>query len=149
MSAEPVKHINRITFDDFKQRAQDPNLSVYEKIGFPDDYRQGKEINIFNDIKQKLKLDRKNISILDIGCGCSDLLTILINNSRQQEQTLLLNDCQEMLDLTNDEDFIVKIPGKFPDCFPLINNYVNKLDVVIAYSVMHHVTIDSNPFTFY
>ena len=31
--------------------AQDKKLSRYEKFGFPDDYRAGKEMRIFEDIE--------------------------------------------------------------------------------------------------
>lgn len=137
-----------ITFESFKARAKDPSLSKYEKIGFPDAYRQGKEQNIFNDIYAKLKLDRSNIKILDIGCGCSDLVDLLIDNSAKHKQTLILNDSQEMLDLVESKNPIVKIPGKFPDNFESLRTYSGQIDVIILYSVLHYITIDMNPFNF-
>lgn len=61
-----------LTFDDFRRMANDNSLSCYEKIGFPDSYRQGKEKYIFEDILDKLPgLDTEGKIILDIGPGCS------------------------------------------------------------------------------
>jgi trans-aconitate methyltransferase len=61
------------TFDNFKERANDKNLSKWEKIGFPDSYRKGFEELIFEDISSKVKIKDANY-ILDIGCGCSELV---------------------------------------------------------------------------
>ena len=44
-----------LTFERFRELAQDDSLSKYEKIGFPDSYREGMEEKIFADIKGKLK----------------------------------------------------------------------------------------------
>ena len=48
------KFQNPFRFEDFKNLANDPSLSKYEKIGFPDSYRAGKEEAIFHDILSKL-----------------------------------------------------------------------------------------------
>jgi len=49
-----------LTFDDFRRLATDATLSPYEKIGFPDEYREGYEAAIFADIVAKLApLDRR------------------------------------------------------------------------------------------
>ncbi len=32
-----------ITYESFRRRATDPSLSLHEKVGFPDGYREGKE----------------------------------------------------------------------------------------------------------
>jgi hypothetical protein len=61
-----------ITFEGFREFAKDESLSKYEKIGFPDSYREGMEENIFADIKGKLgNLCKRNKVIMDIGPGCS------------------------------------------------------------------------------
>lgn len=138
----------RITFNEFKKRASNPFLSKYEKIGFPDDYRKNSEIDIFQDLKQKLKLERKNITIADIGCGCSDLAHLLIKNASILSQTLLMIDSQEMLDLLPNQDLVKKINGKFPDCYDEVKKLSETLDVIIVYSVMQHIILDSNPFSF-
>lgn len=148
MSSNPKNPFSRITFDEFKKFAIDTNMSKYEKIGFPDDYRQGKEINIFYDLNNKLKLTRNSLKILDIGCGCSDLVKHLVDNARTHNQELILIDSDEMLNHTQNENFITKISGKFPDCFEKLEKYQNQLDLIIVYSVMQHIVLDSNPFSF-
>src|SRR5690242_7687811 len=63
-----------LTFDGFRKLANDPSLSPYEKIGFPDSFRAGREADIHRDILQKLPaMAASSTRILDIGCGCSDL----------------------------------------------------------------------------
>ncbi len=148
MSSTPSNNYEGITYESFKDRANNPSLSRYEKIGFPDAYREGKEINIFRDINSKLKLNREGITVLDIGCGCSDLADHMIDNAEAYNQTLLLNDSQEMLNLLPNKACIKKVPGKFPENFQDFKDYYGKIDVAVAYSVMHHVTMDSNPYNF-
>ena len=74
-----------LNFDGFKERAKDDTLSKWEKIGFPDSYRKGNEREIFTDISNKLDLKQKGIKILDIGCGCSDLVEYFIDNDNNRE----------------------------------------------------------------
>jgi SAM-dependent methyltransferase len=138
----------RLTFNDFKKRASNPGLSKYEKIGFPDDYRKNIEINIFEDLNKKLNLNRENISIADIGCGCSDLAQLICDNSKKFHQTLIMVDSQEMLNLIPSGDNIKKVNGNFPDCFKEIQNIKTKLDIVIAYSVLQITLFEANPFNF-
>jgi hypothetical protein len=45
-----------LTFDDLRRMVADDALSPYEKIGFPDEYREGAEAAIFRDITAKLRL---------------------------------------------------------------------------------------------
>jgi cyclopropane fatty-acyl-phospholipid synthase-like methyltransferase len=148
MNSTPPNDYEGITYESFKDRANNPSLSRYQKVGFPDAYREGKEIDIFRDIYSKLKLNRKNITVLDIGCGCSELADHIIDNSEEHQQTLLLNDSNEMLDLLPDKSCVRKVPGKFPENFDDLKDYYGKIDVIIVYSVFHYVTIDSNPYNF-
>ena len=48
------KSFTNIGFEDFRALAQDASLSKYERIGFPDSYREGLEQCIFADILGKL-----------------------------------------------------------------------------------------------
>ena len=72
MEPEPTEKSKELTFDEFKSLAGDESLSAYEKIGFPNSYRHGKEELIFQDIVRKLpNLNKDGQTVLDIGPGCS------------------------------------------------------------------------------
>src|SRR5688500_3710716 len=117
MSSDPYKKFANLSFDDFRRRARENSLSRYEKIGFPDSYRKGKERLIFQDILDKLGLLRaKNKLVLDIGPGCSDLPLMLIQLCRRNGHTLLLIDSEEMLSHLPDGPRIKKIAGYYPYC---------------------------------
>ena len=138
-----------LTFNDFKNRAKLQDISNNEKIGFPDNYREGYTNPIFNDIKTKLlKINEENKIILDIGCGCSDLAFKIIDYCERKKHNLLLLDSQEMLDLLPDKPFIEKFPSRFPKSKKLINKYAGKIDAIIIYSVLQHVFLESNMYNF-
>ncbi len=142
------KHVR---FDDFRKMAQDPSLSEYEKIGFPDSYRAGFGEAIFADIRAKLtNLDQPQQTVLDIGPGCSDLPRLMIERCRVQGHTLILVDAQEMLDLLPDEPFIVKIPAYYPDgCPQLFEAYAGRINVINAYSMVQIVFSEGNLYRFF
>lgn len=133
--------LTNLTFEKFRKLAADGALSKYEKIGFFDELRKGKEQKIFDDILVKLpNLSKKNAVVVDIGCGCSDLPFILIEHCRKYKQKLVLIDSQEMLDMLPNEKFITKVAGQFPnELNNFINEYTGKADVIISYSVFHYV----------
>src|SRR4051795_11318562 len=57
-----------LTFDDFRRLAREDGLTQYERIGFPDSYREGFEEAIFEDLKSKLPaLGAQGRTVLDIG----------------------------------------------------------------------------------
>lgn len=139
-----------LSFDRFRQLALDDSMSRYEKIGFPNSYRQGKEEHIFKDITGKLRnLEQRNKVVLDIGPGCSGLAFLLIELCRRNEHTLLLVDSEEMLSHLPDESFVRKIPSYYPKgCGWLFETYANRVDVILTYSVIHYVFTESNVFDF-
>jgi 2-polyprenyl-3-methyl-5-hydroxy-6-metoxy-1,4-benzoquinol methylase len=141
------KHLN---FQAFQNLAQDDSLSPYQKIGFPDAYREGKEKAIFEDILLKITaLQQAKSTVLDIGCGCSDLVFILMKHCSEREQLLLLNDGQAMLDLLPTQTNIQKIAGYFPNqTVDILNNFQQKIDVILTYSVFHYVFEEGNIFSF-
>jgi hypothetical protein len=57
-------------------------------------------------------------------------------------------DSAEMLGLIDTPSAIKKVPGKFPDAITELKPYIANLDLIVAYSVMQHVILDSNPFSF-
>ena len=141
---------SKLTFKDFGRLAQDHSLSKYEKIGFPDSYRAGKEHLIFADICHKLPaLDGHERTILDIGPGCSDLPQMLIERCAQHGHTLFLIDNSEMLSSLPEGRFIRKIPGRFPDeCYDHLLEWIGRFDAVLAYSVLHYVLPGYDIFAF-
>ncbi len=130
-----------MTYEEFRRLASDPSLSPYEKIGFPNSYREGKEEAIFADILRKIpNLSRENQTVVDVGPGCSGLAFMLIDHCRSLGHKLVLVDSSEMLGQLPDEPFIDKVVGRFPDeCRDLIARKAGKADVVLTYSVLHYV----------
>lgn len=138
-----------IGFEDFRRLATDETLSKYERIGFPNTYRQGYESDIFADICRKLtRLDLDRQSILDIGPGCSDLPKMLIERCREKSHRLTLVDSEEMLRLLPDEPFIDKVSALYPNCPELIGALQGKVDVLLCYSVLHYIFIDTALYRF-
>lgn len=138
-----------IGFEDFRRLANDNSLSKYERIGFPDSYRKGFEADIFLDILQKLpRLESMNRCVFDIGPGCSDLPVMLVDFCREREHKLVLIDSKEMLDLLPGEPFIEKVPALYPNCPELIGRYKGAVDVIVCYSVLHYVFVDTAFFRF-
>lgn len=130
-----------MTYEEFRRLARDSSLSPYEKIGFPNSYREGKEAAIFADILRKLpNLDRDNQTVVDVGPGCSGLAFMLIDHCRSRHHRLVLVDSAEMLDQLPSEPFIEKVVGRFPDeCSDMIAAKAGKSDVVLTYSVLHYI----------
>jgi hypothetical protein len=129
-----------IGFADFQRMAQDPELSRYERIGFPDSYREGFEPAIFEDIRTKLtNLNLSGCKVLDIGPGCSDLPVMLVELCRTHRHSLSLIDSAEMLAHLPDGDGIDKIPAFYPNCPTFIEANRETLDVILCYSVLHYI----------
>lgn len=145
MAKDTNNQFSDLTYADFKAMAQDPSLSKYEKIGFPDLYREGLEGVIFEDIKSKLApLAGEEKIILDIGPGCSDLPLMLIDHCRLQGHKLIFADSEEMLNLLPGEAFIEKHPGVYPADFTGFEKLKGKVDAVVVYSVIQYVFSEGN-----
>lgn len=138
-----------IGFEDFRRLAGDPSLSKYERIGFPDSYREGHESAIFHDICRKLtNLGVREQRVLDIGPGCSDLPRMLIDLCRERGHQLTLVDSAEMLALLPDGSSIAKVPALYPNCPDLIDGLRGKVDALLCYSLLHYVLLDVAFFRF-
>ena len=149
MSLDEYKRFERLTFDDFRRMAADESLSRYEKIGFPNAYREGREEAIFRDIMTKLPaLEGRERVVLDVGPGCSELPLLLIELCRRNGHTLLLVDSAEMLAQLLDAPFIEKHAGYYPHCPELLARYRGRVDVLLSYSVLHYVFVESNIWSF-
>ena len=135
-----------LDFEGFRRAAQDTSLSEYERIGFPDSYRAGKEGAILADIERKLThLQRREQRVLDVGPGCSPLPRLLIDRAGAQRHLLFMADSAEMLARLADAPGVVKLPGRFPqDHRDFIAAERGRLDAVLIYSVLHYVYVESN-----
>jgi len=149
MKTDDYKKFADLSFDDFRRMAGDDSLSQYERIGFPDSYRAGKEEAIFDDITSKLPaLAGRGRVVLDVGPGCSGLPFMLAELCRRRGHTLLLVDSGEMLARLPDEPFVRKFPAYYPRCEELFAEYGGKVDVLLCYSVLHYVFAESNLWDF-
>ena len=146
---EDLTRFAKLGFEDFRRLAADSSLSAYEKIGFPDSYREGKEPLIFADIVAKLPpLQREGAVVLDIGPGCSDVPRMLIAHSRALGQELHLIDSAEMLAQLEDAEGVHKTAAFYPDCPDLLERLRGRTDAIIVYSVLHYIFVDTNLFRF-
>jgi hypothetical protein len=141
---------SKLDYAGFAELAKAEGLSKYERIGFPDSYRAEFETAIFEDILAKLPrlASDRNLIVMDIGPGCSDLPGMLIELCRSRGHRLELIDSPEMLGLLPDGPFIGKAPGLYPDCALSLAHLEGKADVIICYSVLHYVFVDTNLFDF-
>jgi len=139
-----------LTFDGFRALAAADGLSRFERIGFPDGYRDGYEAEIFRDICSKLtNLGDRGRTVFDIGCGCSDLPLLLADTCRRQGHELILCDSAEMLGHLPDEPFVRKAAGRFPaDSADLITEYAGRVDAILVYSVLQYVFVEGSVFDF-
>lgn len=139
-----------LTFDKFRKLVQSPHLSRHEKVGFPNDYREGREAEIFAEVKSKLRsLDSADKTILEIGPGCSRLPMMLVEVCRGRGHELHFVDSLEMLAQLPEEEFIRKWPGRYPDDVgSLFAQLTGKVDTIIAYSVIQYVFAEGNLWDF-
>ncbi|MDN0082651.1 hypothetical protein QU487_07800 [Crenobacter sp. SG2305] len=138
-----------LSFEHFRAMAQDPALSRFEKVGFPDDYRQDQEAAIFADIAGKLPaLARPASTIVDIGSGCSDLPRFFIEQAVRQHQQLILIDSAEMLTHLPDTLGVTKLAARFPHCDALLTSHAGRVDAINVYSVIQYVFAEANLFEF-
>jgi cyclopropane fatty-acyl-phospholipid synthase-like methyltransferase len=136
-------------FDRFRRLAADESLSKYERIDFPDSYREGFEAAILADIRLKLtNLDLNSRKVLDIGPGCSDLPKMLIELCRERKHDLTLVDSAEMLALLPDAPFILKVAALYPHCPELTEQLQGSVDVILCYSVVQYVFLDTSVYNF-
>jgi len=143
---EDLTRFRDLRFADFSKMAGDTSLKPYEKIGFPSFFREGYDFSILQDLLQKLPaLHNERSKIIDIGCGCGELSSLLIQHCTSHSQKLFLVDSREVLDQLPSATNIEKIEGRFPDNHEQLDTDV---DVIICYSVFHYVFLEANPFTF-
>ena len=149
MKKQGTDRFQDIGYEAFRELARDPSLSKYEKIGFPDSYREGFEEAIFADIRAKLpRLDERERLVVDIGPGCSDLPHMIVALCREQGHTLVLLDSPEMLAGLPDGPGIRKQAGFFPTNAADLADLEGAVDALICYSVFHYLFKESDVFAF-
>ena len=150
MKRPDLQRFADLTFDDFRRLASDSRLSRYEKIGFPNNYRDGFEDAIFADLAAKLPALREGAgrTVLDIGPGCSDLPRLISERCAALGHTLLLVDSPEMLAQLPEEAHVRQFAARFPECPELLEAYAHSVDAIIAYSVLHYVFPDASVHSF-
>jgi hypothetical protein len=141
---------HELTFDKFRELAKSDQLTNHEKVGFPNEYREGKEEAIFADMRAKLRsLDGNNRVILEIGPGCSRLPVMLSVLCGERGHQLHFVDSPEMLAQLPEERHIHKWPGRYPeDVDELFAQQSGKVDAIIAYSVIQYVFAEGNLWDF-
>lgn len=139
-----------ITYESFRRRATDPSLSLHEKVGFPDAYREGKEGLILDDISSKLtRLSLREQVVVDIGAGCSALARLVMERCAERGHRLFQVDSPEMLELLPKVPYAKPVPGRFPDdCDELLDELRGRVHCVLAYGVLPCVFVESNVFEF-
>lgn len=147
---DSTNHLGDLSYEDFRRLALDSSLSLHEKVGFPDYYRAHKGNEIFSDISMKLPaLDRGSSTIVDIGCGCSDLPRLMITRAIEAKQSLFLIDSAEMLNLLPEiEPPVEKVVAKYPSCQDLLERLDGRADAILIYSVIQYVFGEGNVFEF-
>ena len=150
MAATIHDRFRDLTFDGFRELAAADGLTRYERIGFPDSYRDGYETAIFRDVCAKLtNLGRRGQTVFDIGCGCSDLPLLMADTCARQGHSLVLCDSSEMLTHLPDEGLIRKEVGRFPiDHCKLLGEYAGRVDAILVYSVLQYVFVEGSVFDF-
>jgi 2-polyprenyl-3-methyl-5-hydroxy-6-metoxy-1,4-benzoquinol methylase len=149
MTVDPER-LTHLRYEDFKDLARETGLSEHERIGFPDAYREGQEEAILRDLRRKASnLETSGRTVLDVGCGCGALATRLIDYCESKQHRLILVDSEEVFARLPEAPNVLRVPGRFPqETGTALSDFCGKVDVIIAYSVLHYVVIDANPFDF-
>lgn len=141
-----------LDYEGFRKLAMDERLGPHEKIGFPPAYREGFEAAILADILAKLPrlASGQGLRIVDIGPGCAGLPRLLIDLCRDRGHVVALVDAPEMLaQLPDAPGVTVKCPGPFPkNAGDVAGALGGPADVILCYSVLHYIYLDSNLFDF-
>lgn len=130
------RQFDQVTYDDFKKMAKDPSLSVHEKIGFPDSYREGSTQAILQDVQGKLPELFTGLT-LDIGCGCGEFVQSLIQK-QSPGSTLVLIDSEEMLsEISDPKEQVTLLAGEFPQLS--LSGYHGRVNSILLYSVLQYI----------
>ena len=144
-----VNKFSNLGYEKFRELALQEGISRHEKVGFPDEYREGKEEAIFADMLAKLpSLGSTGSVVLEIGPGCSHLPLKLAELCAARGNTLLWADSAEMLAHLPDAPYIAKFAGRYPDLDGLFEAHIGKIRTIIAYSLIQYVFTEGNLWDF-
>jgi hypothetical protein len=144
----PHERFADLSYEAFRRMAADPQLSPHERSGFPDEYREGAERAIVDDIEAKLPaLAGPPAVIVDIGCGANPLSDQLRTRCAARGHTLILVDSPEVLAHHRPEG-VELWPGRFPDLPELLQARAGACDAVLAYSVIQYTFVEGSVFGF-
>jgi hypothetical protein len=147
--APPHERFAGLTYETFRQMANDPSLSSHERSGFPDAYRAGAEAAILADVEAKLPhLMQRGSTVVDIGCGAGPLAQELRERCAAREQELALVDSAEVLAHHPDGPGVWKVVGRFPEVPDLLDRCAGRCHAVLAYSVLQYAFVDTSVFAF-
>lgn len=136
-------------YEEFRRMAGDESLSLNQRIGFPDSYREGFDQTIFQDICGKLSgLQGTGKRVLDVGPGCAGLPRMLIDLCGRRGHSLVLLDSAEMLAQLPDQAWVSKLPGFYPDDSGGLDAWDGGFDAILCYSVFHYIFAEANPWRF-
>jgi 2-polyprenyl-3-methyl-5-hydroxy-6-metoxy-1,4-benzoquinol methylase len=142
-------NFDQLTFEKFRELAVTEGLSSHEKVGFPNEYREGLEAKIFEDVLSKVRsLKRSRLTAVEIGPGCSQLPVMLASLCKKNVGNVHFVDSAEMLRLLPSEPHIHKWAGQFPDTPSVLEALGGKVDTVICYSVLQYVFAEGNLWAF-
>lgn len=150
-AAPPHERFGNLTYDVYRQLAGRKDLSAHERIGFPDDYREGAETAIYADIRTKLPAIDDPAGgrvIVDVGAGCAGLPRLLRTDCERHGHELVLVDSPEMLAHHDDGPGVRKVAGRFPACEAQLADVRERADAVLVYSVLQCALTDVSPFDF-
>ena len=151
-NAEYFRSFANLTYEDFRERAKNQTLSANEKIGFPRQYRDEYSKIIYSEICSRLPaMNQKSSVIFDIGCGCGDLVELIVDGCNHHEQSLLLFDSPEMLGQLKLENGsrATTVAGFFPnESADVIRQFEGAVDAILVYSVIQYIFGRSCVFAF-
>ncbi len=138
-----------LTFDKFRELARTEGLSHHEKVGFPNEYREGKEAAIFQDMLAKMRsLQASGCVALEIGPGCSQLPVMLADHCAARGGAVHFVDSAEMLDQLPSAPHVHKWPGRYPQVDGMFERLTGQVDAIVAYSVIQYVFAEGNLWDF-
>lgn len=143
------ERFSNLTFDAFRRLANEEGLTDSERVGFPSEYRRGREAAIFSDIVEKVtNLKDKKKVVLDIGPGCAEPARRMIELCENNNHILLLADSHEMLSRLPASANTKLFPGMYPELPGLFDTYIERVDAIVCYSVIQYIFSEGNIWRF-